>query len=1204
MSISFNAVRRALFVLIGVLGLVLALMVLSASRSDAAPAAPGVREFQQPDGATIELEAWGDEYTSGYDTLDGHAVVREDNGEPWYYAVRASDGSLTASDAVVGEDAPPVAPGLRPSARSLDSARSSAFGAPSIATAAAAAPPWAGSDTDILFIAVEFSDLGCTFTDTQFEAILGGNAATGPGNLEDYYDEISYGALEMDVAVEGGGGCYTLPDTRATYNQGSKDHFDLMNEAVDLADGDVDFSQYDNDGDGVIDALGIIYAGGGTHDGCFADNGESGADDDNLWPKSRNQTYATDDGVSTGNFIINSEITYEVSDNVCDDAQSIGLFAHELGHSLGLPDLYDSDGSSAGVSSWSAMGSQYLSTTILSDTPPHFDPWSKWILDWVSPDDKTSFEGNGPIDMVEDNGYVIQMLDNPDGPEEGGTGEYFLVENRQQVGFDAQLQGCGLVVWHLEESRTNNTDEGHTTANHRLVDVEEADGNDDLDSNNGADAGDPYPGTSGNREFRGATYPTSNLYDGSASGVSISAISDCGPVMTANFGNPVADLSIDKTAPTQVTAGNQLTYTITVTNNGPGTASNVVVTDTLPDGVSYAADTDSCVDNGDGTLTCSLGQMLDGDSITFQIIVDVDPDLVVNDPDGTIGIVNMATVDSDQADGNLSNNTDGATTLVVDRADLELTKVCKPDQGVPADAGTDAFCTVSVHNFGPSAARDVEVEELVTSTLPFTITNASAGCGHVAATEGRLVTCDLGNIDAGDTETVTVWFTTLQSGPINDIATVESDTPDPNNSNNTDEGAVVFRAVADLEVTKVGTPDPVVAGENVTYTITVENHGPSTANDVVVSDGLPGTVSVVSVTADPPATCNAGEPGKSSAPTTCNFGNVPSGGTRTMTIVVTVDEDATGQIENDVVVTSSTHDPDTENNTDTTTTTIDAVADLSVTKTDEPDPVVAGEELSYSLLVANDGPSTAYDVMLEDVLPDGVSVVDIEVLGGTADCAVILAPPLSVRCDIGDLAAGDSLTIVIDVLVDADVPDGTVLVNTVEVTTTSTDPNPGNNVDSTDTDVDALADLAIDKTVNFETGNASTTVIYRVTVTNHGPSDAQDVSVFDELPSVLVGNNNEKIVFVFATDGCTYDATVPHSVTCEAGTLPAGESAFWDIHIQFKGSVGNITNIATVSSSTTDPVPSNNVIEKTVIVAGGSDKPGGPGGGRGKGGGA
>nr|WP_274387595.1 M6 family metalloprotease domain-containing protein [Salsipaludibacter albus] len=1168
----------------------------------AAPAAPGVREFQQPDGSTIRLEAWGDEYVSGYDTLDGHAVFRERTDAPWYYAVRAPDGSLTASDALVGRDAPPVAAGLRPAPRVVDSARAFTEGAPSItASASADAPPWAGPDTDILFIAVEFSDLGCTFSDTTFQGILGGGSATGPGNLEDYYREISYGDLELDVTVEGGaGGCYTLPDSRATYNSGSKDHFDLMNEAVDLADGDVDFSQYDNDGDGVIDALGIIYAGGGTHDGCFADNGAAGSGDDNLWPKSRNQTYATDDGVDTFNFIINSEIT-RATDGVCDEAQSIGLFAHELGHSLGLPDLYDSDNSSAGVGSWSAMASQYLTTTVLADTPPHFDPWSKWILGWISPDDKTGFSGNGAIDQVEDNGYVIQLLDNPDGPEEGGTGEYFLVENRQQVGFDAQLQGCGLLIWHMEESQTNNENEGHTTGSHRLVDIEEADGLDHLDgTDQGADDGDPFPGSSDNREFRGATYPTSNLYDGSPSGVSISAISDCAPSMTANFGNPVAELDIDKSAPSQVTAGNQLTYTITVTNNGPGTASNVVVTDTLPEGVSYAADTDSCVDNGDSTLTCSLGQMLADDSITFQVVVDVAPDLVVDDPDGTVGIVNTATVDSDQADGFLSNNTDGATTIVVDRADLELTKVCKPDAGVPQDAGQEAYCTVSVKNFGPSAARDVEVDELITSAIPFTITDLSPGCGDVAATQGRRVTCDLGDMDAGETSTVTVWFTSLQSGPINDIATVDAATPDPDTDDNTDEGTVLFRTVADLEVTKSDSPDPVVAGQDVTYTITLTNHGPSTANGVVVSDGLPDTVSIVSVTADPPATCNAGEPGTSTAPTTCNFGNVPSGGVRTMTIVVTVDPDATGQITNDVVVTSTTHDPDTENNTDTTTTTIEAIADLSVTKTDEPDPVVAGEELSYSLLVANAGPSTAYDVLLEDLLPDDVSVVDIEVLGGTADCTVIEAPPLSVRCDIGDLDAGDSLTIVVHVLVDASVPDGAVLVNEVTVTTTSTDPDPSNNTDSTDTDVLAEADLAIDKVVNFETGNASTTIIYTVTVDNLGPSDAQDVSVLDQLPSVLTGGGNEKVVFVFATDGCTYDATVPHTVTCDAGTLPAGESVSWDIHIQVKGSVGNIVNVATVSSSTTDPVSSNDVIAKTVTVSGGSDRPGGPGGGRGK----
>ena len=91
-----------------------------------------------------------------------------------------------------------------------------------------------------------------------------------------------------------------------------------------------------------------------------------------------------------------------------------------------------------------------------------------------------------------------QFLSNPGGFEIGGSGEYFLVENRQQVLFDSQLGGCGILVWHLEESQTGNQNGGHTTASHRLVDIDEADGLAELDQNLGPDDGDPFPGSTNN----------------------------------------------------------------------------------------------------------------------------------------------------------------------------------------------------------------------------------------------------------------------------------------------------------------------------------------------------------------------------------------------------------------------------------------------------------------------------------------------------------------------------------------------------------------------------------------------------------------------------------------------------------------------------------------------------------------------------------
>ena len=254
------------------------------------------------------------------------------------------------------------------------------------------------------------------------------------------------------------------------------------------------------------------------------------------------------------------------------------------------------------------MSSQYSSTVNLADTPAHFDPWSKWFLGWINPTDYTGQNVGINLDQAADSGMAARFLANPNGVEMGGTGQYFLVENRQRVKFDSQLPSCGVLIWHIDEARSDNTQEGHTAAMHRLVDLERADnsfpfidGSGNLVDNINT-AGIPYPGTSNNNLFADTTTPTARLYDGSPSGVRVAVpgtgTAACAASMSVNFGLPFAELGMTKTAsPNPVVAGEQLDYTLSVTNSGPGTATDVVVTDKLPAGVTYLANSDSCVNN-------------------------------------------------------------------------------------------------------------------------------------------------------------------------------------------------------------------------------------------------------------------------------------------------------------------------------------------------------------------------------------------------------------------------------------------------------------------------------------------------------------------------------------------------------------------------------------------------------------------------------
>jgi immune inhibitor A len=354
------------------------LVALSATAVSATEAAPNViKDITQPDGKVIKVRLWGDEFAHGWETLTGHTVAYDKTDKTWKYAKQAKSGRLVAGDQVVGKDKPKGSKHLRPSTAAINAERK-AQGALAIGEFAAAPPAWAGSDTDVLFLYVAFSDVGCSFTPAQMQANMFGATASGPGNLADYYDEISYGALQLDGQVQGDAtntGCIILPNTHDFYDGAGGSADQMVTDAVAIADAYVDFTPYDNDGNGAVDALGLIYAGGGTHDGCATDDPPNGSGGDSLWPHSGGVgPLAVDGGARTvDRHIVNSELTYAITNppppfTDCNQIQTIGLFAHEFGHSLGLPDLYDTDVSSSGVGRWSTMASQYISTVNNADT--------------------------------------------------------------------------------------------------------------------------------------------------------------------------------------------------------------------------------------------------------------------------------------------------------------------------------------------------------------------------------------------------------------------------------------------------------------------------------------------------------------------------------------------------------------------------------------------------------------------------------------------------------------------------------------------------------------------------------------------------------------------------------------------------------------------------------------------------------------------
>ena len=417
-----------------------------------------------------------------------------------------------------------------------------------------------------------------------------------------------------------------------------------------------------------------------------------------------------------------------------------------------------------------------------------------------------------------------------------------------------------------------------------------------------------------------------------------------------------ADLQVSKVDdPDPVMVGETLTYTVVVTNHGPATTT-AELTDTLPGSVTFVSATTTAGSCGesDGTVTCMLGILNSGEIATTTIEVI---------PTATGSITNSVSVTGDVADPDSGNNT-AVQHTTVGGADLD---VSKDDDPGPVMVGETLTYTVVVTNHGPATTTAV-----LTDTLPASVTFVSATTTAGSCVQsGGSVTCSLGTLASGSSATSTIEVIPTATGTITNSVSVTGDVDDPEDDNNT---AIQHTTVggADLEVSKVDDPDPVMVGETLTYTVVVTNHGPSTTT-AELTDTLPGSVTFVS------ATTTAGSCGESGGTVTCSLGILSSGASATSTIEVI--PTATGTITNSVSVTGDVDDPEDDNNTAIQHTTVGG-ADLQVSKVDDPDPVMVGETLTYTVVVTNHGPATT-TAELTDTLPGSVTFVSATTTAGS-----------------------------------------------------------------------------------------------------------------------------------------------------------------------------------------------------------------------------
>jgi M6 family metalloprotease-like protein len=395
-------------------------------------------------------------------------------------------------------------------------------------------------------ILINFSDTLTTFSPAQFNDLLFG---VGNKSMRDYYLEVSYGKFMISAGPGGIAGWYTAPKTHDYYGDDSSGRDanveELIVEAVKAADtAGFNFAPYDQNGDCYVDVVSIVHQGQGQ------ENSETLGDIWSHFSSILPYTYTTNDPCPAGGFISVSEYIIQPEGRP-GWMTTIGVFAHEYGHALGLPDLYDYDYTSHGIGAWSLMASGVGNyTTRSGDTPAHLDAWSKYALGWVAPRQVTGPLVAESIEQAETVADVYQLLSGS--PSTGG--EYFLVENRQKTGFDAALPGAGLLIWHIDESQSPNANECNplttscaTIPYHYKIALVQADNLWDLESNvDDGDDGDPYPGSFNNIDFTNLSLPSSNLYSGSPSSVGVSAISASAPTMTATFNPFIYDICVQK----------------------------------------------------------------------------------------------------------------------------------------------------------------------------------------------------------------------------------------------------------------------------------------------------------------------------------------------------------------------------------------------------------------------------------------------------------------------------------------------------------------------------------------------------------------------------------------------------------------------------------------------------------------------------------
>ena len=521
----------------------------------AIPALPGTAVFTQPDGTTVTIQLVGDENLSYVYSQDGYTLLQKDGY--YHYAMLNDAGDMVASDFVARDVTnkstdnsflQSINKGLGYSEAQLAGRKIKRLPVKNQTGLKASGIqestfPSTGK-RKLLMILVNFSDTQVTYPRENFMGYMNEENYNGKGSFRDFFLENSYGQLDIETTVTR---WVTLSKGHAYYGRDDDAHaYEALTEAIDLLDGEINFKDFDNDNDGIVDGISIIHQGQGEE--------FTGSDENNIWSHSwslGSALYPANPPKKDGVYINSYTIQPEIKAGKGNTAMStIGVICHEFGHNLGAPDYYDTsdNGTNNGTGQWDLMAAGSWNGNS-GDRPAHVNAYQKSEYGWLTLKELPNSE-SFVLKPVVDEPEVYKINTATDG-------EFFVLENRQQKGvFDSALPGSGMIIYHVDENsiRLNYSQNEVNVGLHQGLYPIVASGT----MRNPNTAACPFPGTRNIKTFTDSSSPSSLSWSGEKTNRPITGISVSGENITFSITtvSPVCitpiDLKISYTGATKI----------------------------------------------------------------------------------------------------------------------------------------------------------------------------------------------------------------------------------------------------------------------------------------------------------------------------------------------------------------------------------------------------------------------------------------------------------------------------------------------------------------------------------------------------------------------------------------------------------------------------------------------------------------------------